>query len=551
MLAQLGPDDPQLDAAIEVLKILASIPKKKLDLNFPSSYTDSENFHYESLGIAPIPPWDWYAFAAFILRGWFSRIWVVQETWAASHIVVFVAGHRLSWASLTAAISVLRITNIDKWLNEETERINGPQDGARYIANTISNQFIFQEIIEQGKDLDLERLLAYSRYFNATMADDRVFAVRGMWTPGPKLEGKTDLQLIEKKSGMQSGETETIVYAYTTATLVAIYEQGDLNTISLVEDDSMRERKELPSWVPDYSVPPLMEPLQGIPRPNKGDERWNASSGLIWEPPKGQDGKLNYDTGGKLAVKGIFYDTIIEMADTEVNITERHSMHTLLQILQTALRSASTHDVREEFWRALIKDTFDGQEAGKDAFEAFPALFLGGLWQLTQAIEDNGTPFQELDADPDYLADHRGPLAELELTLEKTREVIDSLTAGDQCTLVYGWGKMNQYIEMDGALPEARAVNSNIDRITDSFQAAYIGRRLFRTRDNHIGIAAQSMCKDDEIWVLAGVAVPMILRRCGVGEWKLVGEAYVHGIMKGELVKERALESAVENLVLV
>lgn len=42
----------------------------------------------------------------------------------------------------------------------------------------------------------------------------------------------------------------------------------------------------------------------------------------------------------------------------------------------------------------------------------------------------------------------------------------------------------------------------------------------------------------DSICLLEGCTVPVILRPCG-GGYKLIGEAFVHGIMKGEFWKDQ------------
>jgi hypothetical protein len=44
----------------------------------------------------------------------------------------------------------------------------------------------------------------------------------------------------------------------------------------------------------------------------------------------------------------------------------------------------------------------------------------------------------------------------------------------------------------------------------------------------------------DEVWILAGADVPLILRPSASSgeEYRLVGEAYVHGIMQGEAVAD-------------
>lgn len=99
------------------------------------------------------------------------------------------------------------------------------------------------------------------------------------------------------------------------------------------------------------------------------------------------------------------------------------------------------------------------------------------------------------------------------------------------------------------------------------------GRRLFVTEgERFIGLGPMSMQKDDEIWVVKGSRVPVLLRRCeeensGHGDkssqnvaddmkessasehetfqqrktgkyFKLIGDLYVHGVMHGEAVKE-------------
>lgn len=174
-------DDPgaaMLDTAIEVLERLASVPPSKWDSDLPDNLYDSRN--WEILGMEPTADWEWLAFASFILRGWFSRIWVVQERWAAAKMVVFCSDMVIDWNTLSDGIMTLRATNMDRLLNSKVEEIvHGSGPTTRFVSNKIRNQFIFTDI-DRSQPLSLEKLLAYSRYFNATVADDRVFAVLGM-----------------------------------------------------------------------------------------------------------------------------------------------------------------------------------------------------------------------------------------------------------------------------------------------------------------------------------------------------------------------------------
>jgi hypothetical protein len=105
---------------------------------------------------------------------------------------------------------------------------------------------------------------------------------------------------------------------------------------------------------------------------------------------------------------------------------------------------------------------------------------------------------------------------------------------------------VNHIIEKVGSLDPASEEKKKLDRdfddITESFRVAYSCRRLFRTKKNYLGIAAESVEKGDAVWVLAGAAVPLVLRPAKLGRWKLVGEAYVHGIMNGEVAKSMGNE---------
>ncbi|POS68653.1 hypothetical protein DHEL01_v212952 [Diaporthe helianthi] len=62
-------------------------------------------------------------------------------------------------------------------------------------------------------------------------------------------------------------------------------------------------------------------------------------------------------------------------------------------------------------------------------------------------------------------------------------------------------------------------------------------RRFFRTANGLLGTGMKSVASGDEVWVLAGSQLPMILRKrpestlsCD-NRYNLVGETYVHGVM--------------------
>ena len=64
-------------------------------------------------------------------------------------------------------------------------------------------------------------------------------------------------------------------------------------------------------------------------------------------------------------------------------------------------------------------------------------------------------------------------------------------------------------------------------------------RCLFRTsRHSLFGLGPVQMQAGDEVWLLESGTVPYILRPIDGGRYKYMGEAYVHGIMHGEWLKQ-------------
>jgi len=77
---------------------------------------------------------------------------------------------------------------------------------------------------------------------------------------------------------------------------------------------------------------------------------------------------------------------------------------------------------------------------------------------------------------------------------------------------------------------------------------ACVMKRFFRTEGGYVGIGPQAMLAGDVVVVLFGAEVPFVLRRVEdsniknrkkkkVPVWRLVGQAYVHGVMDGEALK--------------
>jgi hypothetical protein len=88
------------------------------------------------------------------------------------------------------------------------------------------------------------------------------------------------------------------------------------------------------------------------------------------------------------------------------------------------------------------------------------------------------------------------------------------------------------------------AVDLNI-----SIGGATISRKFLRTERGFMGLAPQLAEVGDEVWILLGCDVPMILRKCD-DYYTLVGECFVYGMMEGEQTKDLLASGPPKNIIL-
>ncbi|KAJ0284312.1 hypothetical protein COL940_004112 [Colletotrichum noveboracense] len=80
-----------------------------------------------------------------------------------------------------------------------------------------------------------------------------------------------------------------------------------------------------------------------------------------------------------------------------------------------------------------------------------------------------------------------------------------------------------------------------IDSFEKRMKIMLTGRRLFTTRSGLLGIGPRSLFQETncvyQVHIMKGAKLPYVLASYGDGTYRLIGEAYVHGVMNGELLK--------------
>ena len=424
VIAWLGIEDDGTAAALEVLQRVAAIPLTTMTPTEVPTYMEADEVRGHLQIETPVEEEEWLAYAGFLSRPWWSRVWVIQETVLAREVTVVCGRHRIAWPTIVASARVLHHTGLGGWLAGWAYRVRHADDSqTRSLHHVIDNQFIFVDLRDRRTALDLERLVVRSRHFNSTNPMDYVYALLGMWTPR-RSDGAKAAELI-----VPDYRSSTVERVYIEATWAILSEVQDLRVLSLVERSDPGSRPELPSWVPDYASTPRTRYLVDNYRPRPGEARCKASGNLAWdasavrpngEPPASMG---RFQNRPRLPVQGVQVDVIRECAGGFDDVVDNGDIGSLLQLLANALddeRSEGTglvntttgHDakwkefppVEEAFWRSLTKDTYNGAPADLEARRAFPIVILNLIWNLDiktsnrrielreQQDEDDGEP---------------------------------------------------------------------------------------------------------------------------------------------------------------
>ncbi|KAH6703073.1 putative heterokaryon incompatibility protein 6, OR allele, partial [Leptodontidium sp. MPI-SDFR-AT-0119] len=76
-----------------------------------------------------------------------------------------------------------------------------------------------------------------------------------------------------------------------------------------------------------------------------------------------------------------------------------------------------------------------------------------------------------------------------------------------------------------------------LSRLGSEIIGKSLGRLPFITRKGHLVLSSEYVKQGDVVALIKGSQVPFILRRESDGQYQLIGEAYVDGIMDGEAME--------------
>jgi hypothetical protein len=514
-----------------------------IDLTSSSDLKDSKA-RYNAILIEPAESdvlLVWETLIAIFRHPWWTRLWVHQELAAAQKATVVVGLHTFAWELF---LPLLRVLGAGEWEYSAADLLaspklfnaavgycrllksNGYQSlASRYLARDNEQLRLLRVQqrnleITSGKiptddpeilDLDARdtiELLYWTRRYHCTDPRDHVFALRGLLTDGEIL-AEADYTTSTKE-----------VYARFARRFISIYQSTNILRLAGITWRGLNSSDNLgacPSWIPYLGTIDDFELLEIFSKPlwNFNNSNFAAAKGL------GRVRKTrNAENDEELSIFGYPVDALDILQPFLMNIGEM-----------------SFEDFNRSVWRELAPNLPPSYPTGCDPKHALFRVLIG---DQNVRLRDSMNPCQEYVSDSIAWIEHGGPLDEQGAS---EFSIDNQLSPVAPCSRVSAL-RIPEKMLLDPTWSSTIAID-----LKTSIEAATACRKFLRTDRGFMGLAPQLAEVGDEVWVLLGCDVPMLLRKCD-DYYILVGECFVYGIMEGEQTKDLLASGPPKNITL-
>ncbi|KAF2856513.1 HET-domain-containing protein [Plenodomus tracheiphilus IPT5] len=472
-----------------------------------------------------------------LTQPWWSRIWVVQEASLAGMARVVWGQQEMYWGVLWAALG-----HIATWLQFQAIHLMGDEAQHKAFFLLERSQPCWVPIVGAWERVNrddgvgdgtkvklIDMLLQTSITSDSSATDPRdcIYGLLGMVEDADELGIKVDYE-------------QSVEALYESVARALLRTQG-LKMLQCCQFSPRHQDGSLPSWVPDWSSS-LRQLLDGL-RILLPSGVYNAS-GLYearvareLERLKLQIEELRLEEN-KTSSPPPSHDSVLPNPTTaptptlsfphpeNPKILRIHAAH-----LDTILATGPAWEEANNVTDAHLRDMLWVSE-----LEALTELQRPETVGLGQGVEETHvyTPTQQKEAL------WRTPVADRGLP-RHTYIWLPRSTG----TEAIGYDVLMGTFPMHVLSDEGKAMHYQRSRAYQKILRAFgRERRFFVTEKGYLGLGPDGVGVGDEVFVVVGVGTPFVLRRGGGGddgceEYKIVGEAYVHGIMDGEFMQTR------------
>ncbi|VUC33477.1 unnamed protein product [Clonostachys rosea] len=444
---------------------------------------------------------------SFFWDRWFYRLWVVQEA-------ALAPVGRLHFGSVSIPLETMisAASNYRFHLHNQCCKVAGLSRDAidQNLASLLDS---FHELGELRQNLSskptvLELALQLMKR-NATQPHDLVYALLGL-----------------ASSDIVPDYEVCIAHLFVAVSEEHIRRRHNLLPLSFGGARRSTKLKDLPSWVVDLSIPKT----RTDPNPKALDwlaqiTHFSASGNL------GQEAQLTV-IDRQLFLRGIYVDRIqatshqirfdgsgspnlftlcdCDLVDEQISHNELHKSQPVTSWISPELREAPYPRCGTRinaWWRTLLRDHGWGSGKTQRATDRHLSTIaiLNEFWATGQ------------DDCSENVSNH----------LEKS--------VGVDMSYFKSGASENDILSNSLLIPTIH------EHLIDTLRK----RKVFLTEEGYLGIATREILKQDEIFILPGSPVPIVLRPTNLPSstrpqdtrYKVVGDCFIHGFMDGEVIK--------------
>lgn len=451
-----------------------------------------------------------HALVWLFMRNWFTRTWVIQEAVFASDPVVLCGSNSAPWRALDVVAELAEYRGLTRMAIREVNgaeeflrmpdgyfmpiagvppAIVGLKRGCREIPALIS---------DANRGYETANLLygavRTTQHLKATEPKDKIFA--------PVAMVLHVLPSEELTARLKPDYSKSIAQVFTEASSFLLQHDETISGrgffLSIARSSTPSQVEGLPSWVQDYTLPAEKTIVRDT------DCNFNCIAGIA------PDSTVEFTpVGSTLRLCASRLDTVSKLVSLPFYPIRRGLAPELLPLLQ--------------FAAALPDFDASGQPA---------------ILSMIHSVAVNCTRKYDYGMASDKF---REMLTE-SLCLVATRRQISE----DEDSILIG---LLEDLERRGitafpTLAQLRDRTEGPEPFTILKDQAFdfirtTDRQLFQSTGGYLGIVPITAQSGDEIMFLQVSPVPYVFRKTDQpGEYKLVGEAYVHGVMYGELWRE-------------
>ncbi|KAH8893611.1 HET-domain-containing protein [Thozetella sp. PMI_491] len=415
-------------------------------------------------------------------RNYFTRAWVTQEVTLAQKVRVQCGSYDIDWEVLAEASHHISTTSLRHVLAETRVGNNDnepPIDAtSAHFGVPTTLSAIKEDYLVEPWTKTLLRALIRARPFKAAEARDKVYSLLGLVREA----------LDEKPRLNPTYENASPAATFIDAAIQILQDSTDLLLLSSVEGDEFQSKAvgPLPSWVPDWTDP-RPTGLRGT-----GYLRFWACGSLHQ--------RAHIDTT-RLLLKlvGIRVDRLSMVGEAKHEVLRNPRFPQWLEIIRSlppqyeycSASSGGEHQCRlEAFWRTITTNTCTSSTGISPPDSPLRVSFAKWFLQVVSP------------------------------------EQLHAMSDDDQA-----------WLNATVGLPD---MCTSEDFVSVFSHAKHV--RMFRSVSGHLGLGSECARIGDEVWILPGSRVPLILRPLGASKlYSLVGGTYLHGFMHGEILEQTGL----------